>query len=161
MYAHDKLQVIEENTKEAPVLLKPITAGLGLKVYSSEFDDATISGMIKRDTEALSGYSIYVNKLHHKNRIRFTIAHEVAHYILHQEFIGDGVVDDVMYRSNLSDKMEREANNFAADILMPWPLLSRAMKINNNINIDELAQKFNVSKSAMAIRLRIPYETDF
>lgn len=159
MFEHEKLKIIEQNTKEAPILLKPITESLGLKVYVSDFNDP-ISGMIKKDTRSNSGYSIYVNSTHHKNRMRFTVAHEIAHYILHQEYIGDGILDDVMYRSSLSSKMEREANNFAANILMPWSLLDKMMKENTNVSIEELAEKFEVSKSAMSIRLRIPYETD-
>lgn len=159
MFDHEKLSIIEENTKEAPVLLKPITSGLGLKVYSSEFDDP-ISGMIKKDSSSKSGYSIYVNSTHHKNRIRFTIAHEIAHFILHQENIGNGIVDDAMYRSKLSSTMESEANNYAADLLMPWSLLSNILKKDNNVSVEILAEKFQVSKSTMSIRLRVPYETE-
>lgn len=63
-----------------------------------------------------SGVAIYVNKGHHVNRRRFTTAHEIAHFILHQDFIGDGIADDGLYRSKLSNAMEAQANKLAADI---------------------------------------------
>ena len=49
-----------------------------------------------------SGYAIFVNKGdRYKTRQRFTIAHKIAHFILHREAIGDGIVDDALYRSGL------------------------------------------------------------
>ena len=159
----DKLRIIQDNQKSCPVMTTPIAKALGLKVFHTDWieDDgktSNISGMIKKDDRAgHSGYSIYVNKAHHLNRQRFTIAHEIAHYVLHQDMIGDAIVDDALYRSGLINKVEIEANNFAADILMPWHLIDEAMKSTSDI--EELAKMFKVSSSAMAIRLRVPFES--
>ena len=43
----------------------------------------------------------------------------------------------------------------AADILMPWRLIDRAIT-NGIATVPDLAAKFNVSNSAMSIRLGIP-----
>src|SRR3546814_2493487 len=84
--------------------------------------------MIRKDAErgGESGFAIYVNGSHPRVRRRFSIAHEIAHFALHRNLIGDGVTDDAMYRSNLSSAVEVQANRMAADILMPWHLISEA-----------------------------------
>src|SRR3546814_8751462 len=81
--------------------------------------------MIRKDAErgGESGFAIYVNGSHPRVRRRFSIAHEIAHFALHRNLIGDGVTDDAMYRSNLSSAVEVQANRMAADILMPWHLI--------------------------------------
>src|SRR3546814_9683341 len=84
--------------------------------------------MIRKDAErgGESGFAIYVNGSHPRVRRRFSIAHEIAHFALHRNLIGDGVTDDAMYRSNLSSAVEVQANRMAADILMPWHLIREA-----------------------------------
>src|SRR3546814_3235070 len=72
--------------------------------------------MIRKDAErgGESGFAIYVNGSHPRVRRRFSIAHEIAHFALHRNLIGDGVTDDAMYRSNLSSAVEVQANRMAA-----------------------------------------------
>ncbi len=89
-------------------------------------------------------YAIYSNGKDPKVRRRFTYAHELAHFLLHKEHIGDGLRENPLFRSILSNQQEIEANKLAADILMPLPILN------------ELAEIFDVSRSAMLIRLGIP-----
>lgn len=146
--------------KIAPVQVVPIATQLGLKVYTVNNWDDEISGMIVRDEKrgGKSGFAIYVNGKHPEVRRRFTMAHEVAHFVLHRSLIGDGIQDDALYRSKLSSAIEAEANRYAADILMPWSLLNQEMANGNN-SVAELARAFNVSKSSMSIRLGVPYET--
>ncbi|HML91885.1 ImmA/IrrE family metallo-endopeptidase [Methyloceanibacter sp.] len=157
----EKLRKIREHQDKNgyPVHVIPLAEALGLNVYFVDWDDS-MSGKIERDGERAgpSGYAIYVNKNHHPNRRRFTIAHEIAHFVLHQEEIGDGVFDDAMYRSGLPQRAEFEANRLAADILMPWHLLNQAMA-TPDYTVASLADHFQVSKSAMSIRLGVPYET--
>lgn len=90
-------------------------------------------------------------------RRRFSIAHEIAHFALHRNLIGDGITDDAMYRSNLSSAVEVQANRMAADILMPWHLIREATESGVN-TVEALAKHFDVSKSTMAIQLGVPYE---
>ena len=72
--------------------------------------------------------------------------------------INNKLYDDYMLRSGLSNKEEVEANYFAADILMPWHLITRAMD-EGLTSIEDLSSAFEVSKSAMSIRLGVPYES--
>lgn len=153
-------QIIKRHQNNFPVELIPIAKELGVNVYNTSGWPNDLSGMIRIENEDRSNpnYAIYVNATHPVTRRRFTIAHEIAHFVMHRHLIGDGIVDDGLYRSNLSSVIETEANNFAADILMPWHLLNQATSQGIR-TVPELAAAFKVSKSAISIRLGIPYET--
>ena len=139
-----------------PVKVVNIAKDLGVYIYEAEEDTDLLSGKICKDPESggPSGYAIYVNANHVRERKRFTIAHELAHFILHKDQIGDGIVENALYRSGLSNELEAEANKLAADVLMPWHLIN--IELDNTQNINELAKKFEVSQIAMAIRLGMP-----
>lgn len=158
MRVEEALSTIRRHQTTAPVQVIPIAYELGLKVYYVDWQD-NMSGRIERNEKlgGDSGYAIFVNKNHPPNRRRFTIAHEIAHFVLHRDQIGDGVYDDAMYRSGLPQRTEFEANRLAADILMPWHLINEAT--NDGLStVERLAQKFEVSNSSMSIRLGVPYE---
>jgi Zn-dependent peptidase ImmA (M78 family) len=117
-----------------------------------------VSGKIFRDplNGGPSGFSIGVNAKEHDLRKRFTIAHEIAHFLLHRAKLENGdLTDDTMYWSGLSTEEEAQANNLAAQILMPYELIQRL--INSGVkDVESLAERFQVSKAAMTIRLGIP-----
>lgn len=150
----EKLATIRQYQKSLPVQTVALAEGLGLKVWHVPDWPNDLSGKILKSTEygGPSGYAIFVNKNHAVMRRRFTTAHEIAHFILHLEVIGDGIVDDGLYRSSLSNSMEAQANRLAADILMPWHLLSAQIEAGVT-DPKRLAQIFNVSESAMSIRI--------
>lgn len=152
-------RVIAAHQKTAPVQTIDIAEDLGIKVYKVDGWPNNLSAMIRADEErgGSSGYAIYVNGDHPRVRRRFSIAHEIAHFALHRNLIGDGITDDAMYRSNMSNAVEAQANRMAADILMPWHLIREAMDNGIN-NVEALAKHFDVSKSTMSIQLGVPYE---
>jgi predicted transcriptional regulator len=160
MNLSDYSQIIKRHQESAPVKVVPLARECGLEVYNNTALPNDISGMIRRDATmgGKAGYAVIVNGNHHAHRRRFTIAHEIAHFVLHRDLIGDGIQDDALYRSSLSGRVEAQANRFAAEILMPWDLLNPAITSGTN-DVAELAQMFSVSKSAMSIRLGVPYET--
>jgi len=151
--------IILRHQSEAPVHVVPIARDMGLEVYRVTNWPDDISGMIKRDGArgGESGYAIFVNARHSETRRRFTIAHEIAHFALHGDLIGDGLEDDALYRSGLSGTIETQANKYAADILMPWKLINEAVSRGHD-SVADLARLFNVSPAAMSIRLGVPYE---
>lgn len=157
MTLDDQMQVIKRHQGKAPVPVIRIAHALGLQVYRASRWPNGLSGMIKRIEDEGQEYNIYVNASHPETRRRFTIAHEIAHYILHRDSIGDGITDDALYRSGLSNRLEAQANRLAADILMPWTLLDPIID-EGNTDIPDLARIFNVSESAMSIRLGVPHE---
>jgi len=155
-----KRAIVTNHQVTSPVQTVPLAGALGLKVYHVNSFEDHVSGMIlKTDSEGgSSGYAIYVNGNHHQNRRRFTTAHEIAHYVLHEGQIGDGITDDALYRSKLSGPIEWQANQYAAEILMPKHLINKALLAGMD-SIDSLAKHFNVSKSAMSIRMGVPYDS--
>ena len=162
--ASDKIflaDILRKFHSKAPVPVIEIANELGIKVYKTNDFDGRISGLIQKDEHhgGKSGYAIYTNAHHPMTRRRFTIAHEIGHFMLHRELIGDGITDDGLYRSHLRGGFESEANRFAANLLMPrelvWEFIEQGVD-----TVEELAEKFNVSKSAMSIRLGVPFETD-
>lgn len=154
--SHQIEEIISDHQKSYPVDVVEIALDLGIKVYSA-YGTEELSGKIIRNEKmgGDSGYAIFVNDMDSPVRKRFTIAHELAHYILHKKEIGDGIVEDALYRSGLSTKQESEANKLAADILMPWHLINQALNEPFK-TIKDLAERFKVSPSAMSIRLGIP-----
>lgn len=129
---------------------------MGIRFFKTEGWKDFVSGMIRKEEE---GYTIYVNANHTVKRRRYTAAHELAHYILHKREIGDrignSITDDSLYRSGLSNATESEANYLAEDILMPEDQVNE-MWLDPMSSLDKMAKYFNVSKQAMAVRLRVP-----
>jgi Zn-dependent peptidase ImmA (M78 family) len=136
---------------------------MGAQVRYSPFND-DLSGMIYiKDGVPIIG----VNSLHHPHRQRFTIAHELGHLELHREMITSEVHVDkdfpVLMRDPKSargtEKVEIEANQFAAELLMPEALIKQALEnepfdIDDDSPIEELAKKFRVSRQALEYRIR-------
>jgi Zn-dependent peptidase ImmA (M78 family) len=153
---HDSTETIRRFQQTPPVDVAGLALALGLNVYADQLADG-IAGMIIHRPEygSRSGYSIVVNARDPLVRQRFTVAHEIAHFVLHKECIGNGLTENAMHRAEgLSNWQEVEANKMAADILMPVDLVSAEIGAGNR-NLETLAAKFNVSQIAMAIRLGI------
>ena len=134
---------------------------------------ANLSGFLVRDVNSPRTL-IGVNSSHSKARKRFTIAHEIGHLLLHE---GDALHVDRREGVDLglrmkrrdsesslgTDDEEREANLFAAELLMPLSLLEAdlsEMKAGEPQDeeedediIDRLARRYEVSVQAMTFRL--------
>lgn len=153
------LAIIQAHQDGAPIRLSAIANALGVKVVATTLPSG-ISGEIRPDPDNAGQFVIKVNRNDSARRQRFTVAHEIGHYLLHSDQIGDGITDDVLYRSEMSDRREAQANRIAADLLMPqhlvddWLDRARTLKVDNVVGF--LADKFNVSEAAMKIRLGIP-----
>lgn len=154
------IEIIRSHQIAAPVPVLDIARDFGLRVYPGEWADGT-SGCIRRDRRrgGKSGFAIFTNKNHGPLRRRFTIAHEISHFVLHRNKIGQQIVDNRLYQSRVDGTLEVQANEFAAFVLMPWDLVVREVKRGAD-SVEALARRFVVSKSAMSIRLRFPHETE-
>lgn len=131
-------------------------------------------------TDEISGYAtvengrpkIVVNGFHNEARRRFTIAHELGHILLHWnwlpgEVVSPGFVEVSTYNrydgyySPEEKVREREANNFAIELLAPQEAVRAYLKqITQEGYFDEEAQavkvseQFKISRPAARIRLR-------
>ena len=146
--------VIEALQDSPPVRLPDVARALGVPIKAATLGPG-ISGEIRPDG---TGFVIRINRHDPPKRQRFTAAHELAHFLLHREEIGkDGITDDVLYRSNLTDRREQQANRLAADILMPESLLRDARESAEEKGVGDLvlylAELFGVSEAAMTIKV--------
>ena len=148
-------EVVKKWQGDLPVDVAGLAQARGARVFKAGFENENVSGMIRRED---GEFVIYVNRDHAgRASARFTIAHELAHLILHRPHIGDGVTDDAMYRSRLSSFVESEANAMAGEILMPREHVTR-MRTEARQSIETMAGAFNVSTHATSVRLGIPYD---
>lgn len=146
--------IVEKYQKEVPMKLGALARELGLIVKKSTLP-ANISGEIK---EVNSVVTIRINRHDAPNRQRYTLAHEISHFFLHRHLLQDGIQDDVLYRSSLSNSIETEANKLAADILMPLNLIKELLVkhskgINKESMYEAVAEEMQVSVTALKIRL--------
>lgn len=141
----------------------------GIQVREADLDD-TLSGFLIRNDDG----QIYigVNASNGKARKRFTVAHELGHFFLHDRM--SAYIDEhagrfkVLTRDETSqegtDAKEIEANRFAAELLMPESALRDDIEQHSHIDlfnedddpdsvIKTLADKYGVSVRAMTIRL--------
>lgn len=142
-----------------PVPIEKIARILGIQLQYGPLDER-LSGMayIKDDVAVIG-----VNSLHHPNRQRFTIAHELAHHVLHPDQLRATVHVDtvILRRDSLAtagvDDTEIEANAFAAEILMPEHMIEASVPggidLIDDVKVADLSRKFRVSQSAMQFRL--------
>ena len=146
-----QIDKFQETLPDKEVNVVKLAESFGVSVWRAAMPSGT-SGMIRRKNGL---YAIYANKYEPKARRRFTYAHELAHYLLHREYIGDGINESVLFRSNLSNMLEVEANKIAADILVPMRMLN-GLAETRKYDVQELAQLFDVSRAVILVRLGIP-----
>lgn len=137
--------------KEAPVDVFQIARLLGFSIIESDFPD-NYSGEIFIEGKVKS---IGINKNHTLKRQRFSVAHELGHYLnAHEYFDEDGKIleDKEFDYHNPIHRQEHEANLFASSLLMPKKFLVKDLE-SIGLEIDKLTEKYQVSEQAMWIRL--------
>lgn len=141
---------------EYPINPVRIAQSLGIRVIERLFPGKNISGIIRMDEKETL---IYINKNDTPSRQRFTIAHEIGHFFLHMDG-NHGFIDNAvtLYRANetpISSDMaqqEKEANAFAAALLMPENDVRFEWIFADSV--EDIAKEFYVSADAMKIRLK-------
>lgn len=138
--------------RNAPIDPEVIAEGEGV--------DVVYAGFAGRANEKVSGFinpnegRIYVNKDIPANRKTFTIAHELGHHVLHRDYTRSGEyrilprLDE--YDEGKPDE-EKEADAFAANLLVPMKLLQR---YKDHASVPELARMFLVSQAVILNRLK-------
>lgn len=151
-------QVLLDNDMlyKVPVDVISIAKNYGIKAYSAELNNE-VSGAIKYDDKSKK-FEIIVNKNNPGVRQRFTIAHELGHYFLHRDILKNSDIHiDTLYRvvtqmDHQTKEQEKEVDYFAGALLMNRKVIE---KLIENYSIEEMAQIFDVSYSAMTVRLDI------
>lgn len=159
--------LIEHGIDSVPVPVEAIARAEGLPIVETEME-AGVSGALIRSDD-LQG--IAINSSQAPVRKRFTVAHELAHFLLkHVDKNREDHVDwqfTVIRRdgrsSEAADEQEIAANSFAASLLMPKHILRQDVELHKRfdgeIQLDDtdvhlLAKKYKVSEVAMRYRLQ-------
>ena len=154
------LDELKEKYKDViPVPIVKIASDVGLDIYETDEFHDNLSGSLKKEGDK---FVIYVNAKQSPKRKRFTIAHEIAHYFLHKDKIGTEHVDNVkqpapelhredgVVMTQEQRHLEQEANELAADLLMPRDAFLREWE--KATDVSEVAHAFKVSTSAATVR---------
>lgn len=128
-----------------PLILEELCAAVGVDLFCRPFD--YVAGVLIADDVFPA---IIVNARDTRVRQRFTVAHELGHYFLRHP-------GTTFAEPSGPSRQEREAERFAACLLMPeqWVREAwRAYAANAENRVDILTELFEVSKAAMAVRLK-------
>lgn len=132
---------------------------LGIKVFETK--DIRQPSFIAYDPDTKC-YQIYLNARDAGTRQRFSIAHEIAHFLLHKRKIVSFGSVGRLCDCSLSLKEEKRADNLAGRILMPKKsvrtfMLQNGFSVNDKIEknmVKKVAKEFEVSLIAATLRLR-------
>lgn len=101
---------------------------------------------------------VYNNKISSRGRINFTLAHEFGHYLLHRLKYPNGFEcgqQTIVRWDSEYGQVEREANIFAANLLMPLDDFRRQLPGNCKADfgvIEACAERYRVSLMAATVR---------
>lgn len=141
--------------------VEALAEALKIAVQSQPLEDGFSAFLLVKEGNATA----FVNSDHHPNRRRFSLAHEIGHFVLHHQptkKLDDLFLDKsvALYtrKDHHSNDMEKEANEFAASLLMPRELLDKYVNkndldIEDEFDVSRLALAFGVSEQALQIRL--------
>ncbi len=156
----EQVKLVSDAANQVPVDVESLAQSLGIGVDEAFLED-NISGMLECHNGA---YTITVNHSHSDTRKRFTVAHEIGHYMLHRSLIGEGIDDSIAYRSEsggkyhntkIGPRQETQANKFAASLLMPTSQIRThhaTFRGDGRSGLQSMAELFNVSEASMRIR---------
>jgi Zn-dependent peptidase ImmA (M78 family) len=137
--------------QQGSIPVDPVTIAreMGIQVFSAQLGD-DVYGMIAGSD---SGVEIYVDQDNPEVRQRFTIAHEIGHFVANaSSFNGDVNFVERRSDSGAGTADEIHANEFAASLLMPEARVREAQ--TSAQDVFRLAHMFDVSVPAMRWRLR-------
>ena len=99
-------------------------------------------------------YDISIKESLSDTQRKFTLAHELAHYILHRQQLGSGIKENRFLRNlRFKSTLEVEANALAYDIILPFQLMDHAI-LEGHKTYKELASLFEVHENDIANRLQ-------
>lgn len=101
---------------------------------------------------------VYNDTIPSSGRINFTLAHEFGHYLVHRQAFPDGLrcsQDDIAAGAPGIRDIEREADQFASDLLMPFDDFRMQIAAKEAPDLDALsacAHRYGVSLMAATLR---------
>lgn len=141
----------EKGIQTTPLDIKSVIEHIfHIKICETDLGKS-VSGFLEKIGDS---WVIYINKYENEYRKRFTLAHELGHFISHKDNydIGGAIIkDQIFFRDENTDEKEQQANNFAAELLMPEDEFKNFIKRGDN-TILKLADRFQLSTAAVRYR---------
>ena len=131
-----------------PVSLRDVVSALNLELVGKTREPFTSEAAL---VPLVDGRGGALNGGGDSGRRRFTIAHEIGHFMLHQEQRCQPELGGAVGEAGRVE--EGEADAFAAELLMPEHLVREAVRTHGT-DATRLADRFEVSRKAMQARLR-------
>lgn len=139
--------VMEADITQPPVSLHKVITYLqslhDLEVLPYALGEKTSGVLVVEEESATIGY----NQHEGWYRRRFTIAHEIGHFLMGHQHQGDSPEVEGKH-----DPRETEANQFAAELLLPLKYLKSDLSTGIK-DLQELTQRYQVSKSAISVKI--------
>jgi Zn-dependent peptidase ImmA (M78 family) len=142
---------------EERIDVEALASVLGIKLVpvddTKDLTDDFAGAFMQRNGESY----IFINTGHPPPRQRFSIAHEIGHFILHSTEGDDGVFFRNDRSSEGTDVREIQANAFASSLLMPESAVRHHVRepvaAYDFDAISKLKNQFDVSEQAIILRL--------
>ena len=143
--------------EEVPIPIVAIMKSLNFQVVAGELKDE-ISGIIGIDDDLAKNFKsskvIAINNKDNVGHQRFTMAHELAHYLFDFDVSNQIVYYNTYNTFEDENEEERRANYFAANLLMPEKKFKKefdnvVIKNNLYVTVEKLSQIFKVSGEAV------------
>ena len=105
----EQLAILQHARRKAPVKMIKLAKKLGLRVFEATIPmrrGAPMAGALRtgdQTYEGKDGYWIECHRDDSETRKRFTVAHEIGHYLFHKHIMTDDIEDNALYHSDLSD----------------------------------------------------------
>jgi len=141
----------EKGVETNPLNVSKLASLLGIMVRFEPMEGEN-SGSLKKERKT-GEWVMTVNSLHHPHRQRFTMAHEIAHRIRHAANC-DSFEDKTFFRNGEMNRMEAEANDFAAALLMPEKAFCEFVDTRSS-QVEDISNHFQVSSHAVRIRAKV------
>lgn len=136
-----------------PIPIEKLAEAFGIKdILERPFRG--MQGALVANPEKSEGIILVNSGIRNSQRKRFTLGHELGHFLLPNH--GNEMwcsKDDISINSQVS--IEREANEFASELLMPTEIFTRLSQFENEPdiqNIIDLAEMFSSSLLACGFK---------
>lgn len=140
-------KMIKTHKSGVPVDIHRLATNLGFTVENDDDPDDKDSAVT-----SLKLMIIMLNPNHHIHRQRFSLGHEIGHYILKHDSERNSPTEDGETYKDMCKRLEHEADLFSACILMPEQHFKQTF--SKGASPEELTRIYQVSKEAVWIRLK-------
>lgn len=147
--------LVQDGMISLPIDVDGIAQKIGLTVQRMALPPET-DGMLVKDVP-YEGFKAVLDANASVHRSRFTLAHEIGHYVHTYQDFPEGEVGGVLEKrdelsSTGTEAEEIWANQFAAALLMPSGIVAELW--GEGLSVEEMAAMFNVSHESMTYRIK-------